>query len=172
MNTLKEDFEILDPAEDVQKAYDQADVENPWTARRQSAALIMEVRILSGGKDATEDLSLLLKNGAYPNVFHDVVVTLWLRFLSPEEVIHIVARRDKVQAIASAYSWAEKEDLQYGSDRYLEGLKFLLDTVLGILTSRHSVDRSAPFQETSSRLPGKSDSSFQPSRPADTMKAT
>jgi hypothetical protein len=156
MSTLNEDFATLDPAEEVQAAYDNSAVNN-WTIARHSAAMSMGASILSGifGPELKE----LQDSGTYPNALRDVVIVLWLLNLSPAEVIRINSRLKIDEAIAAAYNWAEIEGIKYGSAAYINGIRTLTEIVGNIFTSFYGVEstgKKEPLRKNDSSRPGKS----------------
>jgi hypothetical protein len=153
-DNLKEDLETLDPEAEIQKAYDTAQ-KTPWTIARHSAAMSMGCTILSGV--FVSEIKGLQDKGVYPNALRDVVIVLWLLSRTEAEVIRVNARQKIEEAIAEAYLWAEKEGIQYGSPKYLDGVRTLTEIVGSIFTSFYAVDKKAEApRKNDSRPPGRS----------------
>jgi hypothetical protein len=168
MSTLNE--EVLDPAEEVQNAYDKATVSN-WTIARHSAAMSMGATILSGVFGP--ELKSLQETGAYPNALRDVVIVLWLCSLSAEEVIKINSRLNLERNTADAYAWAEAEGIKYGSKKYLDGVRTLTEIVGGIFSSFYAVDSKPEIVRKNVSSPhGKLASPTTRSKPAGKRKAS
>jgi hypothetical protein len=179
MDSLKDDLETLDPAEEVQKAFDQS-VNDNWTPARQSAAMSLGVDILTGV--FKKDIKRLEKTGTYPNVYRDVIIVLWLRDLPWEEVTRINARvggedpREQVEeCIAKAYAWAETEGLSYASPKFREGVRTMLGLVKRVFTSFYAVEGNGKPESAlkkSTGQPGKSASVSTPLKLAEKALAT
>ena len=171
MSNLTEDFETLEPAEEVQVAYDNAAKSN-WTISRQSVAMFMGCSILNGVYGP--ELKGLQTKGVYPNVLHDVVIVLWLVSLSPEQVLDLLSYPNKKQGIADAYAWAEKNGIRYGSPKYLDGVRTLSEIVGGIFTSFYAREDSAkePPRKNGTRRLGKSGRHTTQSSPAEKALTT
>lgn len=168
--SLKDDFETLDPGAEVQAAYDKAPANN-WTIARQSAALSMGAKILSGvlGDEIIE----LQERGTYPNALHDVVIVLWLESLTPAEVIRVNTKQSIEESTGAAYNWAEVNGVKYGSPAYLVGLRKMAEIVGGIFTSFYGVEATSvkrePLRKNGSRRLGKSARPSTQSKPGSTI---
>jgi hypothetical protein len=140
-DNLRDDLDMLDPAGEVQKAYDSAQ-KIPWTIARHSAAMSMGVTILAGVFGP--ELRGLQDKGVYPNALRDVVLVLWLLSRTEAEVIRVNSRQNIDEAIAEAYLWAEKEGIKYGSPKYLDGVRTLTEIVGSIYSSFYAVEGNKP----------------------------
>jgi hypothetical protein len=166
MTGLNDDFALLDPAKEVQEAFDQA-VKTNWTIARHSAALSMGASILSGVFGP--ELKSMQDSGTYANALRDVVIVLWLCHLTPEEVVHINSRLNIDQSIKEAFEWAEAEGISYGTQKYINGVKTLTEIVHGIFTSFYAVNNGAKIKDgvpvkKNTKPPGKSTSRSTRSR--------
>jgi len=164
-DNLKADLETVDPATEIQQAYDQAQ-KTPWTIARQSAAMSMGSKILSGVY--APDINELQDTGTYPNSLRDVVIVLWLLSRTEAEVIRINARQHIDEAFAEAYLWAEKEGIKYASPKYLDGVRTLTEIVASVFSSFYAVDGKKPEspRKNDSRPLGRSGSPITRSKPA------
>src|SRR5260221_296735 len=125
--SLKEDFDGFDPASETQKAHDNAlsnnwdgEILEPWTLRRESAALLMGCKMLS-------DLAAFqrfFKTGTYPSVLQDVIIVLWLLSI-PKEAVLDVAKLGEDRAkekLGAAFDWAEDNNISRGSKSFKSGV--------------------------------------------------
>jgi hypothetical protein len=170
-DSLKEDFETIEPETQIQDAYDKAQ-KTPWTIARHSAAMSMGCTILCGVFGP--ELKGLQDKGVYPNSLRDVVLVLWLLSRTEAEVIQVNARQNIDAAIAEAYLWAEKEGIKYASPKYLDGVRTLTEIVGSIFTSFYSVDgkkKDSPRKNVSRPL-GRSVSPITRSKRAGTTLTT
>lgn len=170
-----------DPAKDVQAAYDNSDAGQfagapraAWTIARHSAAMNLGCKIvLAVGPDVKE----LMVRGTYSNSLRDVIIALWLCTLSETEVIRLncaLSKADEEKAITTAFKWAEKVGLEYGSKLFLEGLALLDSIVEGVWKSFYSTIEGGKIVDSkkNSRPPGKSGSDIMPPKQADTPPGT
>jgi hypothetical protein len=173
--SLKDDLETIEPAYEVQKAFDGSIGLNgryPWTARRQTAAMHMGCEIMEV-VGARSDLRKLTKQGTYPNAMRDVVIVLWLCSLHPEEVIDVICT-EKTGSVGLAFNWAEAEGISYGSEKYREGLTLVTSIIGEILSSSATSEKKDinPDSKKNINQHGKSVSPSPPRKPAEKRQAT
>jgi hypothetical protein len=167
-----------DPALDVQIAYEEggagitfAGVTAPWTIARHSAALSLGCKPLLGvGPDVRD----LMVNGTYSNALRDVIIVLWICSLTEKEVLKlncVLSPEAEQEAIAKAFSWAEKIGLTYGTRLYLEGLALLDRLITGIWHSFFTTTGQGKPVLSKKNIfqPGKSESLTQPQSQPDTQ---
>ena len=146
--SLKEDLEIFDPAKSVQEAYDKSvsnefngEVLEPWTIARESAAMILGVRILN-------DFALVkrfVERGKYANELHDFIVVVWLLHQDSKKVVQVIRGSDiKAESfIEEAYAWAEEIGFRPGSEYYKAA-----GTIIGKIT----VEKIRSYFESTSKI--------------------
>lgn len=142
--SLNEEFEIFNPASEVQKAYDEstrvafaeADL-RPWTIARHSVAIALGCKLVSAiGPFVAE----FLETGAYDNVFRDVVIVLYLSSVTDDYVLDLDASLNIKKTMTEAYAWAEQHGVVYGSVAFISGVQILDKILKNILSSFFSVE--------------------------------
>jgi len=73
-------------------------------------------------------------------LFQDMVITIWLCTLKKVSEVH-KARRDPESALTQALSWAEKNQLNYGTQLYIDG-SLLFYKMWGEVFSSQSIPKS------------------------------
>lgn len=167
--SLNEEFNIFDPASDVQEAYDQSEQEEfnesklrPWTIARHSVAIALGCKIVSAvGPFVAE----FMETGAYDNVYRDVVIVLYLSSIPDGAVLDLDARINVKTIMTEAYAWAEKHGVVYGSPAFVSGVQILDRILKNILSSFFEVESDGASSEAKKKdtdQPGKSKSQGRP----------
>jgi hypothetical protein len=127
--SLRDELAMEPSAADVQQAYDEAGRYEfmgrrlePWTIRRQSVAIALGCKIMSGMEGKT--VESYLATGFYSEVFRDLIICLYLMHLNKRQVVEL-EELSKTDAMDRAYDWAEAIPLIYGTALFFEGAKVL-----------------------------------------------
>ncbi len=179
MNTLRDEFEDLEPAEKTQAAFNESAqlpvagdvVLHPWTCARHGVAIQMGSEVIQA---MGPHVSPFMQGGNYPNRFRDVAIVLWLSHLDREEIKNLCALPRPEFRVIEAYEWADKVGAKFGSSMFFEGIKILDRIVRDILASIFDIEEeSAPVKtdkkKDTDRL-GKSNIASEQSKPVDTTK--
>lgn len=177
MSALNEDFAILDPAANVQEAYDESKRPkwggkplNPWTIARHSVALTLGCKLITA---VGPFVSEFIKDGTYGNLYRDVIIVLYLSSLSAEEIINLDVHCEPAEAMRGAFEWAEENSVAYGSRAFLDGVKLLSQTLNHILSSRYESSGTGDADvKKNSGHPGKSNSHSEQYNQEDFLRAT
>lgn len=144
--SLKEDLEILDPASEVQSAYDESarvifsdSMLRPWTISRHSVAIALGCGL---ARAVGPFVSEFLETGSYDNVLRDVIIVLYLSSIDDDAVIAIDSRLNAKAVMKDAYAWAERNGLEYGSSGFVSGVQVLDKILKGVLASFFEVEAS------------------------------
>lgn len=162
--SLKEDLETLDPADEVQKSFDESTVVvfgeqklNPWTTARHCASLLLGCEIMA---DIGAAISKIQTKGTYPGVLKDVVVVMWLCSLPAEEVARINYATGP-EDVAAAFAWADEVGLKYGGPLFTQSFESIIKIHRQMKASQFGVeprDGAEPFKKSLTNQPGKSNS--------------
>ena len=179
MSTLKDEFDLLDPVDRTQAAYDEsarvmefADVDlQPWTCARHGVAIGMGSEVVQA---LGPQVAPFLSGGSYPNRYRDVVIVLWLCSLDRERIKLLAARPAPELQMIEAYEWADSVGATYGSKLFFEGLSLLNRIVRDILGSIFAVDGSdgAEVKKKATDPLGKSNTHSEQSELAGTTPTT
>lgn len=168
--SLKEEFDIFNPASDVQKAYDESarvkfdEAElRPWTIARHSVAISLGCKLVSAiGPFVAE----FLETGSYDNLFRDVVIVLYLSSVTDDYILDLDASLNIKKTMTAAYEWAEKHEVVYGSAAFISGVQILDKILKNILSSFFSVDSEGGAPEGKKKDIDALGKSKSPDRPA------